>query len=355
MSEHSKKVGVIIRLEKGGRVNIFEIHRRTTSRIEPFHTAYLASCLKESKELLGKFWALATAGDKKWPVPSTNTKVVEEDILDDGKRIDIVVRASSPNLLIGVEAKTADSSVKPGQLAAYLERLEVKYPNHNIWMTYLTPFNTMNEPKGSRGHEAIKEFQEFNRWYAQRGYAQSTHLSWEEVAELVWQGSDSVWNQHVKYIRETICNPPPEVVGWGSLDQDLGWEIMRDFWHEIDKTGFHADKGVITLKQDNDPEALADALKLLLSSEKVRSKTIGRRTVVDAVKSELVKSTYGQFHQQIFNLLDEYPFLGIRGKKGYGLTLPVQGVHRVVSICTTKLEYPERLTIGRSPRLNDTA
>ena len=326
-------------------MNIFEIHRRTTSRIEPFHTAYLASCLTESQELLGKFWALATAGNEIWPVPSTHVRVVEEDILDDGKRVDIVVRASSPNLLIAVEAKTTDSSVKPGQLAAYLERLKVKYPNHCIWMTYLTPFNTMNEPEGYRGHEAIKEFQRFNS-----RYAHSTHLSWVDVAGLVWQGNDDVWRQHTEYIRETICKPPTLIVGWGSLDQDLGWEIMRDFWHEIDKTGFHADKGVLTLKPDNDPEALAGALKLLLSSEKVRSKSIGRRTVAEGVKSELVKSTYGQFHQQVFQLLDEYPFLGIRGKKGYGLTLPVQGVHRVVSICTSKLEYPERLTIGRKPQ-----
>ena len=297
---------------------------------------------------MGKFWALATAGNKNWPVPSTRARVVEEDILDDGKRVDIVIRASSSNLLIAVEAKTTDSSVKPGQLDDYLTRLKAKYPGHKIWMTYLTPFNTKNKPKGSRGHEAIKEFQRFNS-----EYTPSSHLSWVEVAELSWQASDSVWNQHAQYIRETICTPPSPIVGWGSLDQDLGWEILRDFWHEIDKAGFHADKGVLTLKQDSDPEALASALKLLLSSEKVRSKSIGRRTVAEGVKSELVKSTYGQFHQQVFQLLDEYPFLGIRGKKGYGLTLPVQGVHRVVSICTSKLEHPEQMTIGRRPRLND--
>jgi len=326
-------------------VNIFEIHRRTTSRIEPFHTAYLASCLTESQELLGKFWALATAENPNWPVPSTHVRVVEEDILDDGKRVDIVVSDSSSGHLIAVEAKTTDSSVKLGQLDAYLKRLEAKYPGHNIWMIYLTPFNTKNKPEGSRGQEAIKEFQSFNE-----GYAPSSHLSWEEVAELVWQGNDDVWSQHVKYIRETICKPPPLTVGWGSLDQDLGWEIMRDFWHEIGKSGIHADKGILTLKPDNDPEALAGALKLLISSEKVRSKSIGRRTVADGVKSELVKTTYGQFHQQVFQLLDEYPFLGIRGIQGYGLILPIQGIHRFVSICTSKLEHPERLTIGRTPR-----
>jgi len=326
-------------------VNIFEIHRRTTSRIEPFHTAYLASCLKDSQELLGKFWALATSENPDWPVPSTHARVVEEDILDDGKRVDIVVSDSSSGRLIAVEAKTTDSSVKPGQLDDYLTRLKAKYPGHKIWITYLTPFNTNNKPKGSRGQEAIKEFQRFNR-----DYAPSSHLSWVEVAGLVWQGNDSVWSQHVEYIRETICIEPPRKVGWGSLDQDLGWEIMRDFWNEIGKTGFQADNGVLTLKPDNNPEALAGALKLLLSSEKVRSKSKGRRTVAEGVTYEIVKSTYGQFHQQVFQLLDEYTFLGIRGKKGYGLTLPVQGVHRVVSICTSKLRHPERLTIGRIPR-----
>lgn len=326
-------------------MNIFEVHRLTTSRIEPLHTVYMASCLKESPELLVQFWALVTAEDHDWPAPSVHARVVQEDVLDGGKRVDIVLSDSLSYCLIAVEAKTSDSSVEPGQLDAYLTRLETKYPGYRIWMTYLTPFNTKNKPKGSRGQEAIKEFQRFNE-----SYSHCSHLSWEEITKLPYQGGGEVWRQHAEYILETICKPPPMTVGWGKLDDDLGWEILRDFWHQISEAGYESQNGMITMKTDNDPIALVSAIKFLITSEKVRKKSKGLRTVSEDVKVELTHSTFGQFHQKIFELLHEYPFLGIRGSVGYGLTLPVQGVHRVVSICTVRISNPERLAIGRPPR-----
>ena len=60
-------------------MNIFEVHRLTTSRIEPMHTVYMASCLKESQALLVQFWALATAEDQDWPTPSEHARVIELD------------------------------------------------------------------------------------------------------------------------------------------------------------------------------------------------------------------------------------------------------------------------------------
>ena len=326
-------------------MNIFEVHRRTTSRIEPLHTYYLASCLRERPELLGQFWALATIENRVgWPAPSANTRVVEEDVLGDGKRVDIVLSDSLSHYLIAVEAKTSDSSVKSGQLDDYLTLLETKYPGYRIWMTYLTPFSARNKPKGSRGQEAINEFQRFNK-----DHLHSSHLSWEEIAKLPYQGISEVWHQHAEYIAKTICKPPSMTVGWGKLDDDLGWEILRDFWDQISAAGYESHNGIITLKTDDDPVALVNALKLLISSEKVRNISRGSRKVSENVKVELTHSAFGKFHQKIFELLDEYPFIGIRGSVGYGLTLPVQGIHPVVSICTVKISNPERLTIGRAP------
>lgn len=40
--------------------------------------------------MLGQFWALATIEDRVgWPEPSANARVVEEDVLGGGKRVDI--------------------------------------------------------------------------------------------------------------------------------------------------------------------------------------------------------------------------------------------------------------------------
>ena len=325
-------------------MNIFEVHRQTTSRIEPLHTYYLAHCLKERPELLERFCSLITSNNPDWHMPSAIVNIVKEDTLDDGKRVDLVLINSLSHCLIAVEAKTTDSSVELGQLSKYLVRLETKYPSYRIWMAYLTPFNVKNKPEGSRGQKAINEFQEFNK-----AHSYCSHLSWEEVANLANGVDDEVWRQHREYVKETICKPPPLVVGWGKLDDDLGWEILRDFWQIIGNNGFESVDGVITLKLDNDPWALVNTIKLLLSSEKIRSSANCPRTVADGVKSTLISSPYGQFHQQIFQLLNEYPFLGIRGTGGYGLTIPVRGVHRIVSICTVHIGQPGRLAIGRPP------
>jgi hypothetical protein len=91
-------------------------------------------------------------------------------------------------------------------------------------------------------------------------------------------------------------------------------------------------------------------MKLLLSSENIRPGSKCPRTVGGGVKVALLNSAYGQFREQIFELISEYPFLGIHGTGGYGLSIPVKGIRKNVSICTVHLGHPERLEIGRPPR-----
>jgi len=99
----------------------------------------------------------------------------------------------------------------------------------------------------------------------------------------------------------------------------------------------------------NEPEALENALKLLVMSEQVRSKSKVVRSFPTALRRPFIDSKYGQFHERIFRLLEDFPFLGITGRSGYGLLLPLRGRHPVVSICTSKPEQPQLLVIGRKP------
>ena len=327
-------------------MNIFEIHHLTTSRIEPLHSQYLAACLKRSPELLREFWNLSTNSVKNWLPPEgiQGVQVCAEHALADGKRVDIVLMAS--DRLVAVEAKTTDSSVEPGQLEKYLMGLKDQYPDKDLWMAYLTPFNVDNKPAGLHGQEAIKEFDKFHR-----RHPSSSHLSWAQIVGLVWQGQDEVWRQHGEYVHDNICQPPSELVGWGRIDDDLSWETMRDFWEEVKRAGFYADEGVITLDPGNDPESLGTALRMLLMSERVRDKSKTERSFPTVLMRPFTNNPeYGRFHERIFRLLDEFPFLGIRGRGGYGLLLPVLGQHRVVSICTSKPDQPWLLMIGRKPK-----
>lgn len=333
-------------------MNIFEIHLRTTSRIEPLHSHYLAACLRESPELLEKFWLLSTESTEDWLPPEgmTGVQVGEEHALGDGKRVDIVLMAS--DRLVAVETKTADSSVESGQLDEYMNCLEKQHPDKRIWMVYLTPFNPENEPSRTRGHEAIKEFERFRS-----RHPLSSHLSWAQVAGLAWDGQDEVWRQHSEYVHDRICQPPTSDVGWGSLDKDLGWETMRDFWGQIKRDGFDAHARRITLKPGDNPESLANALKLLIQNERVDDQSKSRRSFPEALARPFIDDrVYGKFHERILWLRDEFPYLRIRGEGGYGIHLPLRRPreHEEVSICTCRPNEPQLLIIGRRPQVGHT-
>ena len=224
------------------KMNIFKVIEGTTSRIEPFHSGYLAECLSTSRELLASFWSLAVKGSAEpWPVPDT-VEVFPEYTLEGGKRIDILIRDTLAKRVMGIEVKTTESSIEEGQLDGYLCRLLDKYPDHKVWIVYLTPFNAVNPPRDSEGNEqesnCSNEFSKF-----QTGYSSSSHLSWTEVSQLRWTESDDVWRQHQQYVLDVICHPVNRKVGWGSLEEDFGLQTMRDFWTAIDDAGIPANDG----------------------------------------------------------------------------------------------------------------
>lgn len=328
-------------------MNIFSVHQETNGRIETFHTCYLKYAIEENQQLLDQFWAFATKGNLDWVKRSKNIKIEKEHVLADRKRVDIVLQDDLLQQLVAVEAKTTDSSVEDGQLDGYLKLLQEEFPGYRIWIIYLTPFNLNNRPAGFRGQKAIKEFEKFNSHYPN-----SAHLSWHEVSMFVNNVDDGIWNQHNEFVRTNICKAPSLEKGWGQIEDDLGWEVMDKFRKQVRDSGFELKEGKITLRIGNDPAALVNAMKVLVISEQVRSYAKCPRSWAENVKTELLNSEFGKFHRQIFQLLDEYPFLGIRGKVGYGLILPVKGTHPIVSICTVRVRHPEVLAIGRPAHKN---
>ena len=62
--------------------NIFRVMRSVSSRVEPYHSAFLAAMLGSSlasdRRLFDAFWLMATPG---WPLPDGNVAIrTEEDI-----------------------------------------------------------------------------------------------------------------------------------------------------------------------------------------------------------------------------------------------------------------------------------
>ncbi len=128
-------------------VNIFRVIRNTTRRIEPFHSEFLAEALRISAEgnrsLFDAVWRLAAP--EGWDIP-VEPKIESEDMMEDGKRIDICIFDKPRGRLLGIEVKTTKASAKERQLEDYLEGLCKKYgydsnDQDGIAIGYLTPFN----------------------------------------------------------------------------------------------------------------------------------------------------------------------------------------------------------------------
>lgn len=324
-------------------MNIFKVIERATSKIEPIHSRYLADCLVVNKEFLQAFWSKAVSGDlEHWPYPGEPI-VSAEEVLEGGKRIDISIRDDIAQHVMGIEVKTTDSSVKSGQLDDYLVRLKGKYPLYGIWIVYLTPFTAANAPPKPYGKKAAAEF----RCFSQQNPS-SSHLSWADISSLEWNEVDDVWRQHQQYVRDHICAPPPPSVPWGSLEQDFGWETMRDFWSAIEEAGIEAIDGEIILKPSDNADAIAGALKLLLTHESIRSAAKGTDNFPKELRAKFLDSPFENIHRRLFELPEEFGFIRISGRRNFGIRVPHSGEHALVSICTSK--GVERLRIGRPAR-----
>ena len=215
-------------------MNIFETIEKTTTRIEPFHSQFLADALQASigsdRLLFNAVWRLAAP--EVWEAPVRADINAEEFVPGQG-RIDIAIRCDSPERrMVGIEVKTTDSSVEPGQLARYWNGLSEKFPEHAIVIAYLTPFNRKWAPDKADDLATVREFDGF-----QANYPEARHISWLDIAAIPWDGNE-LWRQHRLYVYLhlspfTKLRPSAETVValWGDLSElgipVSGWRLNR--------------------------------------------------------------------------------------------------------------------------------
>ena len=186
------------------QLNIFKTIEGATSKIEPFHSRFLADALKESlkadRSFFEKVWKLFAPSA--WEVPK-HPEILSEDVLCTGS-IDIVIRSRERReRIVGIEIKTREESATIGQLKRYRDGLDAKYPKADLTIIYLTPFNKKRADLVGGGGAAeslptVREFREFSE-----SSPNARHVSWLDVADICWV-SNSLWEQHREYVRERI-------------------------------------------------------------------------------------------------------------------------------------------------------
>ena len=345
------------KLEQMKALNIFEVIRKTTSRIEPFHSRFLGEALcvsaKGDRSLFDAVWGLAAP--KGWDTPRNPTIKNEKGTDGDtkgGRRIDITIHDKERDRLLGIEVKTTGASAKEGQLEGYLEGLSAqcgydKKDQGRIAIAYLTPFNRERAGDDADSLSTVKIFEKF-----QKVHENARHVSWLDIADIPWDGNE-LWRQHQDYVREKISsrNTLESIVSRDRIfDSFFSPEAVANFWAVLPEGEKQADGSIrIDLESlENDaPTLLVKAFAILIEDDEKISRNASRKNDVSiALIGKFLGSEHAAVHRALFDLTRQYSHVWWKGTTDYGLRVaskdhPSSGVSLVRSKGESSLHIGE--------------
>lgn len=330
-------------------INIFNTIGKVTSRIEPFHSEFLASAIHEEKKLFSNFIKLIFTNQNEDLaaifLKSGQVKIKSEDSFFDFKRIDIIIKEPQSKNIIGVEVKTNDSSVQSDQLLFYREKMVEKYPEYNIFMVYVTPFNHTNLPKVVSPNQvfAIREFHLFNE-----KYPNSTHINWDEIVEQYDEElltNQNLFLQHKQYIQAKVTNKSRLIARISNVERNRG--LAEFFGEECLSLFYERLKGSEIVYSDDDQKivfnisenrnnfpALLDSFKVLMESEEWNKLVTKTDEVEEDLLREYKNGNNSDFYNQFFSVVGNYKYLWMKGQGKIGIRAAHKSHSSGVSIFT---------------------
>ena len=351
-------------------LNIFQSIENTTSRIEPFHSQFLGDALKASlkgdRTLFDEVWRLCAPSD--WSPPKS-AKVKNEFELNEGQRIDILIKDKEHGRRVGIEVKTSRASARPEQLNDYLQGLRDKYEEGLIAIAYLTPFNrpraeqvirrvNANRDPGEaeiQGDVAalstVREFERFDN--SEQSFDRAKHVSWLDVADIKWDGGE-VWTQHQAYVRTNLASSEKLKAALTRnrlFGEFFSEEAFYRFWDALPSDlrnrsdgGVELDLG--SLGETFEPADLARALTFLIKDDEFVAYDKSRNDKFgEDLRREFRDSKHSRFHEAIFDLARRFRHVWLQGKQNYGLRVAHKHYLNGVSLVTSRDK--SRLTMGR--------
>lgn len=322
-------------------MNIFETIEKTTSRMERFHSQFLADALCESitgdRSLFEQLWRLVAPCDWEIPELPDHVKIITEQPVETG-RIDICIRCSTPeHRVVGIEVKTVEESTESGQLERYRAGLQAKFQDCAVQIAYITPINEENAGEGAESLPSIKEFTKFKK-----SNPTSRHVSWLELASIPWDGNP-LWRQHQAYVREHISSQEKLRAGVDrnrDLASFFGADLAREFWKEVRTLQIEWDRhwAIIELESQQDVSAAVNSLRKGLK-KLIRSDNVVDRERNDKFTGELRQrfrdSRFGEVHAALFDLAQQFDHVWVEGKYDYGLRVTHRDFPSGVSLLTS--------------------
>ena len=315
-------------------VDIFRtIETATRQRMERIHSQFLGDALRDSIEgdrsLFDGVWGLCAP--EAWETPR-DAEILNELRLNGGQRIDLAIRDSDSDRVLGIEVKTAERSAEAGQLECYLQGLLANTKNvEDIAIAYLTPFNRERAERaiGDRAGllRTVRFFDEFAV-----GFEQARHVSWLDVADIEWDGR-AIWQQHTSYVQERMaCDKDLKVRDkrTRALSDFFGGEAAEEFWNELDPIMGKEINGRVSIdlesiaKQgeaavEEAVERLKRALTILIEADDSVAHLSRLDSFDELLRERFLKSACRAFHEMLFGLAVRFEPVWVHGKKEYGL------------------------------------
>ncbi len=305
-------------------MNIFETIRKVTSGYEQYHSQFLADALVESlsgdRSLFDEVWKITAPSD--WEIPD-HADITSEEVVERG-RVDICIRCVAPkDRAIGIEVKTVDASAHPGQLEKYLDALEKKYPQSEIRIAYLTPFNRERAGDAAAQLRTIRVFEEFLEVFPS-----ARHVSWLDIADIPWDCND-LWVQHQAFVVERI-SPKEKLRVNNASNQELayffGEEPVERFWDAMGILGiYEGENGAEVDLSEHSRDLpsfareLARAFEILIESDKVSGNAVKHDKFSEELRQPFLQSQYREVHATLFGLSQLFSCAWVEGKRDYGV------------------------------------
>ena len=326
-------------------MNIFETIAKVTTRVEPFHSQFLADALdasiKGDRSLFDAVWKLAAPPD--WEAPC-EARISSEEVVDTG-RIDVCISCEHPRKrIVGIEVKTVEHSAETGQLEKYRVGLTKKFRKYEVQISYLTPFNRERAGDAVNLLHTVKEFEEFAR-----SFPRSRHLSWLDVADISWD-SNELWRQHQSHVRESISSRQAlskRLELNRGFAEFFGEEAAARFLGKFEQIGVSgtevnlSELGGLTSVSG----LLIDALEPLLNADSVSRNVNREDRFSNDLRQKFLTSPYHEVHEALFGLSALYSHVWVQGKRDYA----VRTAHRKHSsgVSLLRSDGPERLVVGQ--------
>ncbi len=337
-------------------MNIFETIRKVTSGYEQYHSQFLADALAESlsgdHSLFDEVWKITAPSD--WEIPD-HADITAEELVERGQ-VDICVHCVAPkDRVIGIEVKTVDASAHSGQLEKYLDGLEKKYPQSEIQIAYLTPFNRERAGDASGRLRTIRVYEEFLEVFPS-----ARHVSWLDIADIPWDAND-LWRQHQDFVVERISareklRVTPEsnrelAYFFGEEPVERFWEAMGILGVSEGENGAEVDLSERGRDLPSFARELARAFEILINSDKVSWNAVKPDEFSEELRQPFLNSPYREVHATLFGLSQLFPFVWVKGGKSYGVRVAHKEKRSSgVSLLTSYHQHPDLIVFGQRRR-----